>query len=338
MIMFACPYCLTLLELVFVSEYSNWFCPICHEEFKSRNGIHYLHKDDDSWREVEKEANGTIECLKEDNAYNEEDCVGVDKYPYFEKREHSTDINRVMFDMSKKLIGKKRGALLEIGAKNCWAVNQFLKLGFTDVFATDISDDDKTALGWVVKLEKYTGRKFEKVICDGAYLPFENNQFDVIFSCSTFHHIREKQNAMSEIYRVLKKDGIYVSMGDNPRHPERSIEDALGPVKREREKFYINETQPTMDEYYLFFDRAGFEDYYMYPFDENLLKNNWDFDRSDMIDRILELGKLQKEHRCFKSLFSNFSSKTQMLFSSDRVIMLNYWLHIPSNVVMWGIK
>ena len=211
-------------------------------------------------------------------------------------------------------------------------------MGFQEAVATDISDDALTALGFAGKLIKHTGRHFDRIICDGAYLPFVEEQFDVVFMCSTYHHIREKQKLADEVYRVLKPGGVFVGMGDNPRHPNRTIEDALGPVKREREKFNINETQPTVEEYYGYLDNARFSDYYFYPFDENLLKENWDFDKDNMIVRILLDASKKHIHSKTVSLLKSLSKRTQLMFNLERFIMLNYWAWIPNNVVMVAIK
>lgn len=41
-------------------------------------------------------------------------------------------------------------------------------------------------------------------------LPFDNNTFSHVISQSTIYHIHDKQRALSEIYRVLQKEGIFV--------------------------------------------------------------------------------------------------------------------------------
>ncbi|MEK6826172.1 MAG: class I SAM-dependent methyltransferase [Nanoarchaeota archaeon] len=43
-------------------------------------------------------------------------------------------------------------------------------------------------------------------------LPFPNEYFDVVYSSLVLHHLgtREKQEALNEIYRVLRKDGLFL--------------------------------------------------------------------------------------------------------------------------------
>lgn len=56
---------------------------------------------------------------------------------------------------------------------------------------------------------------------DGSKLPFEDNQFDVVFTSMVFHHIEHKlhDGILSEIYRVLKKGGRFYNFEHNPNNP-----------------------------------------------------------------------------------------------------------------------
>jgi SAM-dependent methyltransferase len=45
---------------------------------------------------------------------------------------------------------------------------------------------------------------------DGQQLPFGGNLFDCIYMTSVIHHIENKEMALREIYRVLKKGGLSV--------------------------------------------------------------------------------------------------------------------------------
>lgn len=53
---------------------------------------------------------------------------------------------------------------------------------------------------------------------DGEKLPYEDEQFDVIFVACVFHHIPQDlyQNIYAEIRRVLKKGGVFVIFEHNP--------------------------------------------------------------------------------------------------------------------------
>ncbi|MGH1434896.1 MAG: class I SAM-dependent methyltransferase [Lewinella sp.] len=66
----------------------------------------------------------------------------------------------------------------------------------------------------VLAKEKLSKLKFlvkaELSLYEGGAFPYEDNSFDKVFSCLVFHQLQreEKVNALKEIYRVLKKDGM----------------------------------------------------------------------------------------------------------------------------------
>lgn len=49
---------------------------------------------------------------------------------------------------------------------------------------------------------------FQFVICDGASLPFRNCSFDIVVCNYVFEHVMYQQKLVSEIYRVLKSEGL----------------------------------------------------------------------------------------------------------------------------------
>lgn len=87
----------------------------------------------------------------------------------------------------------------------------FLKRKY-DYYGVDISKE-------VVKLARknFHGRikpdHFK--IGDIRKLPFKDYSFDVVFSFGTIEHIRENQQAVNEAYRVLKKEGIFITGVNN---------------------------------------------------------------------------------------------------------------------------
>jgi len=56
------------------------------------------------------------------------------------------------------------------------------------------------------------------VVGDGHHLPFLNNSFDGVIIEVVLEHIREPERVISEIHRVLKRDG-YVYSVIPFRHP-----------------------------------------------------------------------------------------------------------------------
>lgn len=45
------------------------------------------------------------------------------------------------------------------------------------------------------------------VCADSRHLPFSDNRFDIVISCSAFHYMREPQKVLNEAARVLKPGG-----------------------------------------------------------------------------------------------------------------------------------
>jgi len=97
---------------------------------------------------------------------------------------------------------KEGMSLLEIGCGRCETLNKFkeLKLNVTglDVSKEAISFSD----GVVVKICNIEKQK----------IPFEDNTFDIIFSKSLIEHLSEPDNFLKESRRVLKKNGILITM------------------------------------------------------------------------------------------------------------------------------
>ncbi len=72
-------------------------------------------------------------------------------------------------------------------------------------------------------------RIYKKVVLgDAAKMPFENQSFDFIFSNSVVEHIEDIEGVLSEMKRVLKKDGIIILTVPNNYLTGRSIFSALG--------------------------------------------------------------------------------------------------------------
>lgn len=56
------------------------------------------------------------------------------------------------------------------------------------------------------------------VITPGARLPFDDSSFDVIYSCNVLEHVETPTQLFSEIRRILKPGGIFLSKTTNKYH------------------------------------------------------------------------------------------------------------------------
>ena len=83
------------------------------------------------------------------------------------------------------------------------------------IFGTDVSEESVKIAGD----KGITNAIFKPY--DGANLPFDNEEFDVVFTSMVFHHIEHRlhHGVLKEIYRVLKKEGRFYNFEHNPNNP-----------------------------------------------------------------------------------------------------------------------
>ena len=73
---------------------------------------------------------------------------------------------------------------------------------------------------------------------DITNLSFKNNSFDLIICNHVLEHIEDDRSAMSEIYRVLKKDGIGILQVPIDNNLEKTYEDRTVVSKKDRAKHF----------------------------------------------------------------------------------------------------
>ena len=69
-------------------------------------------------------------------------------------------------------------------------------------------------------------------------LPFEDNSFDIVFCNHVLEHIANDQKAMSELYRVMKKDGWGIFQVPMKTSLETTYEDFSIKDPKERQKYF----------------------------------------------------------------------------------------------------
>ncbi|GCC10046.1 putative S-adenosylmethionine-dependent methyltransferase/MSMEI_2290 [archaeon] len=102
--------------------------------------------------------------------------------------------------MKKACKNRKRLRILNIGAGTGDDLEVLNKFGKNYVI-----DIDKDALS-VIDDKLCEERK----IADACNLPYDDNFFDVAVSFDVFEHIKNDQKAISEVYRVLKENGVLI--------------------------------------------------------------------------------------------------------------------------------
>ncbi len=102
--------------------------------------------------------------------------------------------------MKKACKNRNRLRILNIGAGTGDDLEVLNKFGKNYVI-----DIDKDALS-VIDDKSCEERK----IADACNLPYDDNFFDVVVSFDVFEHIKNDQKAISEVYRVLKENGVLI--------------------------------------------------------------------------------------------------------------------------------
>jgi ubiquinone/menaquinone biosynthesis C-methylase UbiE len=120
----------------------------------------------------------------------------------FDKRNHFYLKELIDF---KKFKGKK---VLEIGVGIGIDAKQFAQNGaiFTGIDLTP------NAVKISKKLFKMYNLKGDFSVADAENLPFEDNFFDVVYSCGVLHHTPNTKETIKEVYRVLKPGGQAIIM------------------------------------------------------------------------------------------------------------------------------
>ncbi|MDQ6968429.1 MAG: class I SAM-dependent methyltransferase [Mariprofundaceae bacterium] len=108
---------------------------------------------------------------------------------------HLQNIREYELDMVIDFLPSE-GRLLEIGAGTGWQADRLSSLGY-NVSAIDIESSNYME-----------SRIYPVLDYDGEKLPFNDNEFDIIFSSNVLEHIPHIYEFQNEIHRVLKPNGI----------------------------------------------------------------------------------------------------------------------------------
>jgi SAM-dependent methyltransferase len=98
------------------------------------------------------------------------------------------------------------GTILEIGAGQGWA-SCILKKKYANkqIFCSDLSE---YAIASAKHWEELFKVKLDKtMVCKSYDIPLDNSSVDIIFCFAAFHHFRDYQNTLKEVYRILKPNG-----------------------------------------------------------------------------------------------------------------------------------
>jgi len=132
---------------------------------------------------------------------------------------------------------------------------------------------------------------YKKVYCESAEkMHFKDNSFDLVLSNSTIEHIENDLEAISEISRVIKKEGIFLFSVPVKRFPQYLKN--IGVTKKEMNLFdkrVVHKHYKTFQEWEKVLAKYGFEiQNHIYYMDQKLLKVWW---------RLFKISTFKPYHR-----------------------------------------
>ncbi|MCZ9938571.1 class I SAM-dependent methyltransferase [Brachyspira hyodysenteriae] len=131
---------------------------------------------------------------KQASIYDEKDTIYYSKYGKISCNYVSEYLKNI--DYNK---------LLDIGCGTGYLINMLKKYKATaEFYGLDLSEE-------MINISKSKNIKDAEFILGSANkLPFNDNTFDIVTCIQSFHHYPYPDEAMKEVYRVLKKGGIYI--------------------------------------------------------------------------------------------------------------------------------
>ena len=230
-------------------------CASCSASYPIQSGMPHLYSRDERWVAKEIEALGWVALHRELGIYDvTPDPVDL-KIPYYPE-DPWISVAR-SFDIAQQLLQLTgQEVVLDLGAGRGWAAKQFALLGCS-VLAVDVVADENVGLGRGQALMHDAGVYFERMIADGENLPFLPDQFDLVFCAASLHHFSDLPLLMRQIGRVLKPGGRLCAINEPCRAIVENEQDILRRDASAELDMGINETRPSLAEYYTALKQAG---------------------------------------------------------------------------------
>ncbi|MGN0143658.1 MAG: class I SAM-dependent methyltransferase [Clostridium sp.] len=106
-----------------------------------------------------------------------------------------------------RIIQANPDKMLDLGCGNGNILKIINKMLSTDLYGIDISKN------MIREARKNLGTNVKLTVGDAENLPYNDEEFSVVLCNASFHHFPNPDIVLSEIKRVLKKDGILI-LGD----------------------------------------------------------------------------------------------------------------------------
>lgn len=135
-------------------------------------------------------------------------AIGTEEYfEYYNKMRERNESLQFSYELHEytKFRGKK---VLDVGSGNGYVLSKYALEG-AEVFGIDITE---TGIALCERRFELYGLKGNFQVANAESLPFEDESFDCVCSMGVLHHVPNTNKAVSEIYRVLKKNGRLIVM------------------------------------------------------------------------------------------------------------------------------
>lgn len=133
------------------------------------------------------------------------------KYRYCEEmRESGYNTDKIdcfhydcMSYLSKSFFSSKDSTILDVGAGWGHCLIPLKSLGYNNLFALDIDPSPSNRL-------EEEGIKYFNIDIEKDKLPFQDSTIDVALSFFVIAHLKDPTNFLSEVFRILRKDGTLI--------------------------------------------------------------------------------------------------------------------------------
>jgi len=217
----------------------TWACPSCHSllaeeedgvrcqregrKFQRRNGILALMASEDEPLLLEAEhyahAWARLGWLPSPEALRELPFVqaGPGRKVWKAKARAYESLMRILGPARTRRVG-------DMGAGTGWLAYRLASAGFR-CYATDVSADARTGLGAASAYDATPGR-FERVLATLTRWPFHDESLDVAICNASLHYVRNVRPVVQEARRVLRPEGVFVTMNEPVHMDARSAKRA----------------------------------------------------------------------------------------------------------------
>lgn len=131
----------------------------------------------------------------------------------------------------KKAKFNKSSQVLDIGCSDgpfLPSLNYYAK----KITAIDISEDLVKKSKKLTDTMLYKSKKISLLTSDGLALPFKDECFNLVFCLEVLEHVKNPSTVIEEIYRVLKKNGVFICTIPVEIGPSLLIREIIGKITK----------------------------------------------------------------------------------------------------------